>query len=120
MPKNMEPNSYFQSCEYHKALASEADIFVIGLGANDLLLDEKAVLKGDLIKNGYVKMGKTLKNLPQKPDVFLMMPPPIDWRNAPARIGSAITQLCNEWLPSIMEDAAKEIPVPSDHIVDLK
>lgn len=83
MPKNMESNSYFDSCDYYKALSSEADIFVIGLGANDLLLDEKAVLKGDLIKRGYVKLGKTLKNLPQKPDVYLMMPPPIDWRKAP-------------------------------------
>jgi hypothetical protein len=54
----MESYSYFQTCDYIKALESKSDIYVIMLGTNDVLLDGSVKSKAEHLKEGYRVLAK--------------------------------------------------------------
>ena len=53
---------------------SEADIVIMMLGTNDSKIYQWNRRE---YHNDYVEMVKIMKNLPSKPDVYLMVPPPL-------------------------------------------
>ena len=54
----MESYSYFQTCDYIKALESKSDIYVIMLGSNDVIMDKSVKSKADILKEGYRDLAK--------------------------------------------------------------
>jgi len=66
---------YMDTSAYQEALDFQPDIVIIMLGTNDAqinLKDNNATLTSD-----YVKLISAFKELPSKPEIYVVMPPPI-------------------------------------------
>jgi len=65
---------YWNEQAYQDALNSEADIVVMMLGTNDSKIFQ---WNRKQYHNDYIEMVKNMKNLPSKPEIYLMVPPPL-------------------------------------------
>ena len=66
---------YWNLKEYGEALNSSADIVVFMLGTNDA---RQGNWKGEEpFKKDYLEMVRSFINMPSKPDVHIMIPPPL-------------------------------------------
>ena len=65
---------YWNEQAYQDALNSEADIVIMMLGTNDSKIFQ---WNRKQYHNDYIEMVKNMKNLPSKPEIYLMVPPPL-------------------------------------------
>lgn len=69
--------SYLQTCDYQQALRGEPDIVFIMLGTNDILYFNHTDEDKERMTRGLVDIFNGFQALPNKPEIFLLMPPPI-------------------------------------------
>ncbi|PRY10725.1 lysophospholipase L1-like esterase [Pontibacter ummariensis] len=92
---------YWKEAKYQEALAWNPDIVVIKLGTNDSK-PQNWIYSEDFVKD-YVKLVKSFKKLPAKPEVFLAYPIPVfedKWG-----INEAIVK--NQVIPAVKKIARK-------------
>ena len=76
MIKNSGDWSYWNKQAYQDALNSEADIIILMLGSNDA---KSSQWNQTAFVSDYLEMATNFKNLESKPDLFLMIAPPLYW-----------------------------------------
>lgn len=94
------------------------------LGTNDLLQNPKSGVHKAIIKKGFLEITRNLINLPSKPTLYVMIPPPILEKGqpkdtAPDKDGHGVWRSTN-YLPGLIKDLAHEIPISPDHIINLQ
>ena len=65
---------YWNEQAYQDALNSEADIIVMMLGTND---SKKYQWNRRQFHKDYIEMATNFKNIPSKPELYIMIPPPL-------------------------------------------
>lgn len=120
-PDNKEL-SYHVTCDYAQALTSTPNAVVFMLGTNDILHDPKFYDNDfgfkEKFKRGYLEITKKLKSLPSRPTLYVMIPPPLLYKDLePGHIGPFLS---TQWLPNYVRELAREISIPSDHVINLQ
>lgn len=69
----------------------------------------------DHFKRDYVELCKSFKNMPSKPDVFVVVPPPV-YKDGFGAVNISIT---NTILPQLIEPLAKECGLGDDQVINL-
>jgi len=66
------------------------------------------------IRRGYLRLAKQLKELDSKPDLYVMIPPPLMMEGAVSKWASI------NLLPGLIREMAAQSGVKKDHIIDLQ
>jgi acyl-CoA thioesterase-1 len=105
LDNSLNPWSYWSSSSWQYALKSNPDIVTIMLGTNDAKsFNWEGVQqnKGDYFTLDYVDMIQQLRALPSKPEVYVMIPPPL-YEPYPFEMNQTII---NDIYPVVMRDIA--------------
>lgn len=70
------------------------------------------------IQNGYMQLVENLKNLPTKPEIFLLEQPGVKRSKDNGVWPFAEYRLVN-MLPNMIQETAKKFNIPDDHVIDL-
>ena len=88
------------------------------LGTNDILHTENYKELRDNMQSGFLELARQLKNMPSRPLLYVMIPSPIiSGRGKPKDEYGEYAS--THWLPQQLKEFAAQIPIPSDHVIDL-
>merc|ERR1719183_1637137 len=93
---------YWKEKAYQTALNSHPDAVVLMLGTNDAKTYQWDV---EQFKKDYLEMGNIFKNLDSKPDLHIMIPPPLYKDNA-YRMNQTVI---NDVFPKLIPQLGKEL-----------
>lgn len=107
--------SYWYTDAWQRALSSEPDIVTIMLGTNDAKFYNWEGIQqntGDYYTLDYVDMIQRVRNLPSKPEVFVMIPPPL----FKDKVFDMNQTIINTVFPTLVRDLAS---VMSTNVIDI-
>jgi lysophospholipase L1-like esterase len=102
---------YWIDPAYQNALASKADVIILMLGTND---SKPFQWNRDKYFADYISMVQSFQAMVPAPEIFLMIPWPWYFKDS-----TMSYDVINSSLPSLIYNIAKEVGIPSTHIIDL-
>lgn len=110
--------SYWNTSQYAAAVSSNSDIVVLMLGTNDAMAKRWA-LSGNVFPFDYVEMARTFLSRSPKPELYLMVPPPL-YRDGRYNMNqTVINSLFPGDGPAAVRMIARSLDLPSSHIIDI-
>ena len=111
-------SSYWNTTEYAAALSSDSDIVILMLGTNDAMARRWA-LSADAFPFDYADMARSFLSRSPKPQLYLMVPPPL-YRDGRYNMNqTVINSLFPGSGPAGVRTIGRSLDLPSSHIVDL-
>lgn len=65
--------------------------------------------------NDYVEMAKIMKNLSSKPEVYIMVPPPL-YQDGVYQMQQKVI---NDWFPLVIREIAWESGIKQENVIDI-
>ena len=103
---------YWNEKEYQTALNSNADVVILMLGTND---SKNFQWNQTKYYSDYLEMGRSFLNMTSKPDLYIMVPPPLYLDNSYSMNQTTI----NERFPDLIPQIGKDLGLPDDHVIDI-
>ena len=82
------------------------------MGTNDMLHDADLFLHSDQMKQGFIQLANAIQNINPKPEIYLMIPPPISWKRLPKKRYNYGAHLSTTWLADLISNVADTIKLP--------
>ena len=102
---------YWNETYYQDALNSDADIVIMMFGTNDAKTYQWNQTE---YEQDFLEMATNFKNLDSKPDLFVMIPPPL-YINGAVEQQKVISQIFPELIPSL----AEKLGLRDDKVIDI-
>lgn len=110
--------SYWNTTQYHQALASASDIVVLMLGTNDAK-DSRWAMSSHTFPTDYADMARSFLALSPKPKLYVMVPPPL-YRDGRYNMNqTVINSLFPGSGPAAVRTIAEALGLPTSQVIDI-